>query len=312
MPKLVIERSIEVTAPIQNVYAIIADLNQWRPWNPWLITEPETRVDVSPNGKSYQWQGQITGSGQMQIVSEREPHSVRLELTFVKPFKSKAQVHFELEPSADGCLVNWGMRGSLPFFLFFLTKTMTKVLGMDYDRGLLMLKDFVEAGSVPSRIEVKGESSFPGCRYVGIDCYNAISDLGEQMLRDFDKLRIWQQATGTKLAGDAFCIYRKWEIVAGRVRYTIGVPVHEPPARLPSGLVHGEIPELKTFVLDHVGAYRHLANAWSAVEQMSRGKIFHPSRAFPPFETYPRGPDGMIPNGDSDAHTRTQINVPRS
>ena len=34
---------------------------------------------------------------------------------------------------------------------------MEAFIGMDYDRGLLMLKDLVEKGSVPSKLDFIGE-----------------------------------------------------------------------------------------------------------------------------------------------------------
>jgi uncharacterized protein YndB with AHSA1/START domain/predicted transcriptional regulator YdeE len=307
MPKIELEKSVEIDASVEKLFAIISDLANWRPWNPWLITDSEAAVDVESGGKSYSWNGKRTGSGRMQIISEQRPSSVELDLTFLKPFKSHAKVGFKIEPHGEGSKVTWSMQSSLPFFMLFMKNMMTTMIGMDYERGLTMLKDYAESGSVPSRIVERGESAYPGCKYVGISTECPLSEIGPRMSADFDKLREWQASAGIRAAADPFTTYRKWELAKGRVSYTCGIPVETLPANLPASLETGEIPQLKTYVLEHVGPYRHLGNAWSAGMQMGRGKEFRPSKAHAPFEVYPLAADGGLPSGDSDEATRTEI-----
>jgi uncharacterized protein YndB with AHSA1/START domain/predicted transcriptional regulator YdeE len=306
MPKLQVEKSVRINAPPEKVFAIVSDLGNWRPWNPWLITEPQAVVDVAPGGKKYTWSGKRTGAGEMRITKEQSPTSVDLDLVFLKPFKSTSTVRFQIEPDAQGCRVSWTMDSSLPFFMFFMGKTLTNMIGMDYERGLNMLKDYAETGSVPSKIEERGESTYPGCKYVGISTECSLSELGPRMSADFKKLQEWQRHAGVKPAGDAFSTYLKWDLARGRVKYTSGVPVDSVPENLPGPLESGEIPKLKTYVLDHVGPYRHLGNAWSTGMQMGRAKEFRTSKAFTPFEIYPSMADGTLP-GTSDENTRTSI-----
>lgn len=307
MPKMTLKRSVHIEASAEHVYGIVADLGNWRPWNPWLVTDTEAEVTVAPDGKAYSWQGKRTGEGAMRITSEEKPRKVELDLSFLKPFKSEAKVVFTVEAQGEGCTVTWSMNGGLPFFLFFLKKMMTTLIGMDYERGLGMLKDFAESGTVPSKVNLLGESEYAGCNYVGISRECAIDDLGPAMSADFKKLQSWYEQAGEKPSGDAFSIYRKWDLSRGKVKYTSGIPLDSAPGDLPSGLESGSIPRLKTYVLEHVGPYRHLGNAWSTGMQMGRGKEFTQSKQHTPFETYPLGVDGILPGGDSDENTRTSI-----
>ncbi len=307
MPKLEIDRSIHIDASPEHVFSIISNLGNWRPWNPWLVTDPSAVVDVDTEGKHYSWNGRRTGSGEMRITAERSPASVELDLTFFKPFKSHASVSFRIEPENGGSKVTWGMVSSLPFFMFFMTNMMKNMIGMDYERGLTMLKDYAETGEVPSKTEERGETTYAGCKYVGINTECELREIGEKMSQDFKTLQEWQASAGVKPTADAFSTYRKWDLSKGRVQYTCGIPVDEPPSQLPAPLSAGEIPPLKTFVLEHVGPYRHLGNAWSTGMQMGRGKEFRQSKAHPPFETYPLGADGSLPGGNSDESTRTAI-----
>ncbi len=307
MPKVEVKRSIEIDAAPEKVFEIVSDLGKWRPWNPWLITEPEAVVEVDTKGKHYEWHGRRTGAGEMRITGEQSPHAVDLELTFLKPFKSRAKVGFRIEKNGDGARVSWTMQSSLPFFMFFMTNMMKNMIGMDYDRGLSMLKDYVETGTVPSKVEDRGESEYPGCKYVGIERECSMDEMGATMAEDFERLQRWLESSGNRPAADAFSIYRKWDLSKGRAEYTCGIPLQSLPDDLPSTFVTGEIPKLRTHVLEHIGPYRHLGNAWSTGMQMGRGKEIRVSKAHKPFETYQLDPDGTLPGKASNVDTRTAI-----
>jgi len=294
MPKLNLQRSIEIERSPEAVYEVLSDLSKWRPWNPWLVTEPSAEVTVAPDYKSYSWKGKITGAGEMKITAERPPTSLDLDLVFLEPFKSTAKVHFQLAPRGEGTHVFWSLDSSLPFFLFFMKKVMTALLSMDYQRGLNMLKDYTETGAVPSRLEQQGPSAYPGCQYVGLTTECAIDDLGPRMAADFDKLRRWKDTGGAVASDEAFSVYHTWDLAGGRVKYTSGYPVSAPAQGLPDGFVTGEIPKLSTFVIEHVGPYRHLANAWSVGMQLARNRTFRQSKSYPPFEIYST-PPGTVP-----------------
>lgn len=286
MPQLKIEKSCLIEAIPEVVFRVLSNLGKWRDWNPWLVTEPEAEVEVSFDGKAYSWRGRRTGSGSVRVVSEQSPGRVDLELTFLTPFKSKSQVAFILRPEGSGTRVMWSMDGSLPFFVFFLKETMTNLIGMDYDRGLAMLKDYVELGTVPAQLELAGPGTFAGCTYVGITSECRIGELGSRMSDDFIKLNLWAKETSTQLADKALSVYRDWDLPRGKCKYTAAFPVDEVPTSLPADFESGTVPGLKIYQIKHTGAYRHLGNAWATGLQMARGKEFRASKAFPPFERY--------------------------
>lgn len=285
-----IERSIEIEAPADKVYAIISDFNQWRPWSPWLITEPEAKVTVAEDAKSYEWVGNRTGSGNMSITSESEDSALDMDLNFLKPWKSKAKVRFRLEQNGDKTKVAWAMDSSLPFFMFWMTKMMTALISMDYDRGLTMLKEYVETGSVSSKLDFKGESDFEGCNYIGIKSSCGIDQMGEQMQYDFGKLKEFLDENADLKKGMAFSIYHKWDPAKNRVDYTGGWAVENLPDTVPDGLMKGSIPATKIYTVSHVGAYQYLGNAWSTLYAMHRAKEFKPKKGIHPFEVYVSDP----------------------
>lgn len=293
MPRLSIERSIEIAAPPEKVFAVVSDLGAWRPWNPWLITEPDAKVEVRGDHKQYSWRGKRTGAGEMRVVAEDDGRRVDLALTFFKPFKSHAQVSLFVEPRGAGSRVRWTMESRLPVFMAFFAGAMRTMIGMDYDRGLAMLKDLLECGAIPSKVEQTGVETSPGCRYVGITSRCATGEIGPTMTRDFAKLERWRAEFGVELVGEPFAVYRKWNLSKGQAAFTSGLPVARSPSELPEGFESGELPSLRTYVLTHVGAYRHLGNAWSTGMQMVRGKELMTSRKHPPFERYLDSPKSV-------------------
>lgn len=286
MPKLTVEKSILIDGSPEEVFRVISNFERWRSWNPWLVTEPEARVEISPGGKAYTWKGKRTGEGSLRIISETAPSAVSLDLVFLLPHKLKAEVAFRISREVDGSRVVWSMDGSLPFLRFFLKPTIINLIGMDFERGLSMLKDFVETGSVPAQLALAGEGTFGGCTYVGVTTECRMEDVGQRMSDDFIRLSAWAKETSTQLSDKALSVYHKWDLATGTCRYTSAYPVDEAPSTLPPGFEAGQVPSLRVWQIQHKGSYKHLGNAWSTGMQMARGKEFRVSKAFPPFERY--------------------------
>lgn len=306
MPKMHVEKSIEIQASEEKVFNTLNDFNHWSIWSPWLIQEPEARVKVAEDNKSYEWEGDRIGSGNMSITAEDPCTSINYDLNFLKPWKSKAKVRFEIKPNGSGATATWIMDSSLPFFLFWMKKMMVAFVGMDFQRGLNMLKDYVEDGKVHSRLEFKGNSVFDGCSYVGIQSDCSMDDIGSEMQNDFSKLWAYTDGKEESINGCPFSMYHKWDMVGRKVSYTCGIPVKEIPKDLPNGIISGNIPTTKTYTLKHTGPYLHLGNAWSTLHNMGRSKFFKVNKKVHPFETY-ANKVGEVPDHDLIAEVHFPI-----
>ena len=84
---------------------------------------------------------------------------------------------------------------------------------------------------MPSKLEFTGDTTYPGCRYVGITTECGLEEIGERMAADFQKLRAWQQSTGVELKGEPFSVCAKWDLGRGRAKYTSGMSVAERPRK---------------------------------------------------------------------------------
>jgi uncharacterized protein YndB with AHSA1/START domain/predicted transcriptional regulator YdeE len=308
MPSFTVTKTITIQASPEKVYSIISDYHHWPAWSPWLITEPGVTVEVKPGGKEYNWQGKRTGSGEMKVLKENAPSRLDMVVHFLKPWKSTSPVWFDLKPQGQGTEVTWGMTGSLPFFMFFMTKMMTAYLGMDYERGLLMLKDYVETGSVPSKLTFKGIQPYAGCTYVGIKTTCTMDELSGKMSKDFERLSAWATAHPNEIAGQGFSIYHTWDVVKNKVAYTSAFPVKQVPGQLPEGFIGGSIPATNVNTIAHTGSYPHLGNAWTTQYMMQRNKEYKYRKGIDPFEVYLNMP-GQVPNDQLVTEVHFPVNA---
>ena len=285
MPKTHVSKSLVIEAPAHRVFSIINDFHHWSIWSPWLVAEPDAKVTVRDDGKFYEWEGNRTGAGEMTIVKEDQEKTVDYNLTFLKPWKSTAKVRFICQPDGQKTRVSWTMDSSLPFFMFWMKKSMEAFIGADFERGLTMLKEYVEKGKVNSKLEFKGTSTHSGGKYFGIKRDTTIANL-KSMEADFAKIGEFVKTNNIKPSSPLFSMYHKWDIVKGQVSYTAGFPVEEIPDNLPTGFVTGEIPASKIYTLRHIGSYQHLGNAWTTMMMMQRNKEFKTRKDIHPFEVY--------------------------
>jgi len=302
MPKTYISRSKAINATPAKVYKAVAKLEEWEAWSPWLIMEPEATVTVADDKQSYSWAGKRVGEGHMAITEANKNESCRYDLTFLKPFKSTAKVGMDLKKMKDGTEVTWTMDSQLPFFMFFMKKMMETFVGMDYERGLNLLKDYVEDGEVHSRLNFLGESDYPGGDYFGIKRDSAIADMPEKMGMDFEKVTAWAAENGLN-PEDSFSIYHKFNPVKGTCSFTSAVRYKDKPDTFPDGFVTGSQEATRIYTLEHIGPYEHLGNAWSTIQNLIRSKEIKIKKNYHPFEIYGNSPS------DTDANNLiTHIN----
>ncbi len=50
-PAFSFSKSIQVDAPIEKMYPVIRDIRRRAEWSPWLIAEPECKVEYTADGK---------------------------------------------------------------------------------------------------------------------------------------------------------------------------------------------------------------------------------------------------------------------
>ena len=189
--KLTIARSITITAPIDEVKALVLDFKHWGDWSPWTVLEADCKVVISGNpdesGYTMCWDGEMIGS-EKNILTAVQSDYIQYDLEFLKPWKSSAKITFSFSSTETGTKVTWTMNSSMPFFMFFMIPMLKVMLSMDFDRGLKMLRAVAEEGRVSAQTISNDVVEFLGFSFIGVQRTVQFDKLGEVIQKDFDTL----------------------------------------------------------------------------------------------------------------------------
>lgn len=297
MPAFHISRSITIESDPITVFQTIRDFKTWPTWSPWLLCEPECKVEYQGEtaevGGGYSWDGQVVGAGEMEHSKLAPPESksssgeMHCELRFIRPWKSESKVDFFVKPiGGDGeqTEVTWDMSGSLPFFLFWMKSMMIGFISMDYDRGLRMLKELIETGGIQSKTIVNGVTEIRPCSGACLSDNATLKTVGDSMGKTMSGVTSQLKRAGTETSGTWMSLYDHLDVKTQSVHYMTGMQLPE-GASVPSGLEPFRIDPGRAMHVTHIGPYEHLGNAWAAAHQHLRAKKYKPAKR-PGFEIY--------------------------
>lgn len=292
MPTYHVERSIVIEKPIKEVRDSLKNFKVWYQWSPWIIMEPDATLTYSDRqgqvGASYGWSGLLIGAGGMELM-EVHDDVLKMQLTFVKPFKSTADVGFRLQALEQGTEVTWYMDGHLPFFMFWMTTKMKSYIGMDYERGLAMLKEYLETGNVSSYVHIEGLLPLQSQKYIGIPRTCSIKELGVTMQKDFESLHKFMNEHGISMKRVPFTIYDTFDIVKGTSSFVSCIPLEE-IIPIDKTWVEGHLEGCEALKTMHKGRRMHLGNAWMTAINFARIKKIKTLKSPIGYEFYTNNP----------------------
>ena len=290
--KFSVEKNAIINAPISKVRPLVEDFKQWNAWSPWTIIEPSCPITVRGEpgevGHTMEWHGDIIGSGKNTIRSSGKD-GLYYDLEFYKPWKSKAATGLLFRELGEKTEVTWTMKSSMPFFLFFMVKTMKNWIGMDYERGLRMLKEIAETGDVGAETTNNGIIDYTGFSYVGIQRTVPLSELPAAMKRDFQALVNLVVVEHQTCAMHWVAITPKFDMRNLKVTYIAAVSDENlADKKLASEFRRGRIENSRMLEIKHDGPYDFLGNAWSMGMMLMRAKKYKGAKY--PFEQYWNSP----------------------
>jgi hypothetical protein len=149
-----IERAITIAAPPESAFVQVNDFHEWAAWSPWEKKDPGMKRTYegpqSGTGAVYAWTGNHeVGEGRMTIEKSDKPAKVAIKLEFFKPFAATNAATFTFAPVPEGTKVTWAMDGQNNFMAkaVHLFMDMDKMVGGDFERGLVALKTVAENSS---------------------------------------------------------------------------------------------------------------------------------------------------------------------
>ena len=275
MPAWALKKSIQIAAPASKVYSLVSDFNTWTAWSPWLIADPATKVQISQvpdqSGSTYHWISDIVGEGKLEHTKLEQDTYVESSLQFIRPMQAHCTTAFQIAPAGDKTELTWSINGSLPWYLFWLKSTIIGLIGMDYYRGLSMIRALAEQGSIPSRTEVLGVEPFPTLRVAGFPATGSFYSMEDSMAPILRKLENEYQEEGLPKEGAVVALYTRFNLSKASLEYTLGRAIPETlimPSH--SKLTDWRLPACRALHVRHTGAYEHLGNAWSVANRIAR------------------------------------------
>lgn len=275
MPKMQVAESIEIAADPQTVFQLVSDFNRWTQWSPWLCCEPDAKVTVTNDANSvgsiYQWEGELVGQGEIEHLVLDPGSFIEQDLRFVKPWKSQATVTFDFQPSEDGTKVTWTMDSKLPFFMFWMKSTMEAMIGMDYERGLKMMKELIETGKVESTTTIRGVESVGPLHVAGYRQTCTMNDIGPALSDAISKTMDTLNQKGISAEPEKIAVYHGFDMKNRTFDVTSGTLVCD-PLEASDGLETWSLPKTQALAVEHRGSYDNLGNPWGAAYQYVRYK----------------------------------------
>jgi len=267
----VVRRRVIKVKP-EEVYPLVADLKHWSSWSPWVMHEPDTKLEygsVTDEKEGwYSWEGQHIGAGKMVHQSLIENESIEQNLEFYKPMKSKSQVYWRFNPVGEHTEVTWGMRGKMPFFMRWMTKMMDGFVGKDYEIGLGLLAQKAGDMSEPFEIGFSGIIDVEAQDYVASHFAGTLEDMKLAMRKEFPRVLKAVEDNGMVVNGPPFTLYHEFNKKKKLVICDIAVPVVE--AKDVDGLISGTLLGQAYTRTILKGDYGHLENTWHSAFSHAR------------------------------------------
>jgi len=286
-------RSLLMNVDRERVFDKVRDLKSWRSWSPWLMHEPDAKLEYSSDtdseGAHYSWDGARVGAGKLIHTRLDQPNRIEQRIEFVRPFKSVAKVWWEFEAKDGQTEVTWGMEGRMPFLLRFMTPTTCGMIANDYELGLAMLRRELDETAEAPVIEFAGERDFEPRTVLTLAFEGPTDELGEVMGKGFTRLSAALEAAGGSVAGRPFAAYHKVDIKARQVQCDMAVPVAK-PITASDDLVVKTLGGGKYFKVTQRGSYDFLELTWySAISHLRMAKI-KMDKSRPSLEVYENDP----------------------
>jgi uncharacterized protein YndB with AHSA1/START domain len=151
--EFLIERSIVINKPKQEVFSYLKILQNGERFNKWMMTDPAMKKNLSGTdgtvGFIYAWDSanKNAGKGEQEITKINESERIDCELRFEKPFKNTSYSSFVTQDlSTDQTNVTWSFYGTMkfPMNLMHALLNLSKMLGNDLETSLSNLKNILE------------------------------------------------------------------------------------------------------------------------------------------------------------------------
>jgi len=278
-----------IDAPLDQVYAKVADFAQWQQWNPWLAPGTQASRTISDSGdqpgSTCAWESGGTGSGSVQHVRLLKEQRIEQRVRLRHPFVVSGRSKWFFARVGDKTEVRWSLRGRVAFTMRAFAATVQGSLALDCRYGLDQLAHLLEPAEAPRYgIVHLGVREVESRHYV-YDVYQGpINALAQAVRTTVAELRQDLASRGVQAAGAPIAVYFKTNIKLRTTMCHIGLPIHR--AEDAGTLLARELPAHRAYAVRLEGDPSAVEVAWyHGMQRMVADKI-KPDQRTPPFESY--------------------------
>lgn len=291
------ERSLDIKASKEVVFAKINDLKTWESWSPFKDADPTMAITLGEKtegvGASYSWTGKRPNNGYMEIVEADAPNSVKTAMKF--DGSDGGTGWLKLADGENGATkTSWGWSMDVPYpfnaFMVFGASSMESTMNTMFDNGLAKLAKICEGETSAAKPSYSVYTAdFPGKTYLGIK----ETVKGSEMKPDFFATRYGQigEAMGkAKLEMDGMpCgLYFTWDESTTMTDMAVAMPVKGGKAQNSGKVEAIQVPASKAYVIDYYGPYEGTGDAHMAMDEYMKAKNL--KAGSPVIEEYVTGP----------------------
>lgn len=194
-----IERSVTINAPVEEVYKNISSLNKFNSWSVWNQGDSALRNTYSEKdgmvGAKASWSGaaDISGKGEMEIISLKENKESVFAIRFMKPKAINASSTLTVEAKNNQTVVTWvfTVPTPRPWNISNLFFKLDKQMGSDFELSLSNLKKLSEpavtqtANTPAFKVE---QINFPATLYAGMQQKMAWAEIPQFLHSHFNHI----------------------------------------------------------------------------------------------------------------------------
>ncbi|MDR7307475.1 SRPBCC family protein [Rhodoferax saidenbachensis] len=277
-----------IDAPIDRVYAMVADCRQWAHWSPWLAHSPGETLVLSGQpdavGGGFSWDSERGGSGQVEQRHLAPYRTVEQQMRLKSPFAIRARSLWSFASVGAQTEVTWTLRGRVAFSMRAFAPTLRGAMALECRAGLDRMASQLEpATAARYDITCVGVQEVPACRYVYETYRGPIDGLPEAREQTIARLQGQLAQHGIAPTGPPVAVYVQTNVKLRRTVCHIGIPVNAPgfdqmPVR--------EMPAHQAYAVELQGTHSALEVAWyRAMQSLSLDKL-QPDQRLTPFERY--------------------------
>ncbi len=279
------ERSADINAPKEVIFAKLNDLKTWEDWGPWKEEEPTWEVTYAEKtkgvGASYSWTAE-SGEGTMTIIESTAPTFQKTALVF--DGEEGGNGWFKLEDGENGATKTiWGFGMDIPYpfnsMMLFNGGSMEEMMNNMFDTGLANLKELCEkeASAKTYRGFAIKSMDFPGKSYLAIRETVNMGDMGAFFANSYGAIMAAVGKNKLEMDGMPSGIYYSWDEENQKSDMAAAIPVKGGADAASGSIQHLEIPEGKCVTIDYFGSYEGAGEAHYAMDDYFKENGLEPS-----------------------------------